>query len=148
MGDALLPSILALPRGSGVIFRHYGLNKMARRALFARVEAVARKRRLVVLIGGEDHGRHRGSITAPVHSIRERIAAERNKAALLFVSPLYPTASHPSGKALGRVRFGMLIHGAKCPIIALGGMDKRRARALQSFGIYGWAAIDALKIRT
>jgi NitT/TauT family transport system permease protein len=29
------------------------------------------------------------------------------------------------------------------PVIALGGMDERRGRALRPMGIYGWAAIDA-----
>jgi thiamine-phosphate pyrophosphorylase len=42
---------------------------------------------------------------------------------------------------LGRVRFSALAHGAKRPIVALGGMTAKRARTLK--GNYGWAAIDA-----
>jgi thiamine-phosphate pyrophosphorylase len=144
MGDRLLPSIAALPRGAGVIFRHYSLSEAERSALFDQVERIARKRRLVLLIGGSDHGRHRGAITAPVHSVPERIAAERAGAQLLFISPIFSTRSHAGGQTLGRVRFGMLCRGAKRPVIALGGMTKQRARTLRGFGIYGWAAIDAL----
>jgi thiamine-phosphate pyrophosphorylase len=146
MGDRLLPTIAALPRRSGVIFRHYSLPKKERSALFDQVERITRKRRLVLLIGGSDHGRNHGAITAPVHSIPERIAAERAGAQLLFVSPVYGTRSHPGARALGRVRFGMLCRGAKRPVIALGGMTKQRARTLRAFGIYGWAAIDALYV--
>ena len=46
-------------------------------------------------------------------------------------------------RALGRVRLGLLIRGLPVPVIALGGMDARRAGGLQALGVYGWAAIDA-----
>jgi thiamine-phosphate pyrophosphorylase len=80
----------------------------------------------------------------PVHSVSERVAAERAGADLLFVSPVFATRSHPGVGGLGRVRFGLMIRGAKRPVIALGGMDAKRARELQNFGIYGWAAISSL----
>jgi thiamine-phosphate pyrophosphorylase len=145
MGEALLPSIRALPRGSGVIFRHYKLPRDARRTLLERVRRAAARKRLVLLEAGKGHGRHRGAVTAPVHNIRERIAAERAGAQLLFVSPVFETASHRGAKPLGRVKFGILVRGARCPVVALGGMNTRRARALSEFGIYGWAGIDALR---
>ncbi len=144
MGDALLPSVAALPRGSGVVFRHYSLEPRERAALLKAVEKIGRRRRLMLVIGGATHGRFRGAITAPVHSIRERIAAERDGAALLFISPVFPTNSHKGGKALGRVRLGMMMRGAKCPVIGLGGMTPKRAKSLSLLKIYGWAGIDAL----
>lgn len=146
MGSALIPAIERLPRGSGIVFRHYSLPRAARQALFRRVRRVARARRLTLLSGGPggEHGRKPGSLTAPVHSLRERIAAERNGARLVFVSPVYSTASHPGARALGRVRFGLLIRGIKVPVIALGGMTHKRARSLSAFRIYGWAAISGL----
>lgn len=144
MGDALFPALRRLPRGSGIIFRHYGLPPAERRALFARVERIARARRLMLVIGGIEHGRHRGAITAPVHSVRERIEAERVGVELLFVSPVFPTASHPGARALGRIGFGQVIRGARAPVIALGGMTRAKARSLRPFGIHGWAAIDGL----
>ncbi len=155
MGDALLRALWALPRGSGVVFRHYSLPQCERRALFKVVRRLAKARRLVISLAGPaplavawkahgSHGRHRGALTAPVHSIPERVAAERSGAALIFVSPLFATASHPGGRALGRLQFGNMVRGAKAPIIALGGMTKQRARAAKGLGIYGWAAIDGL----
>jgi thiamine-phosphate pyrophosphorylase len=153
MGDSLWAALARLPRGSGVVFRHYGLESTARRALFARVSKVARRRGLLViragaeLLGRGEAGVHaqrgRGLRTQPAHSRREAVAAVRAGADLLFVSPVFATRSHPRAKALGRVRLGLLIRGLPVPVIALGGMDARRAATLQPIGIYGWAGIDA-----
>lgn len=144
MGEQLLPAIAVLPRRSGIVFRHYGLSLGDRRLLLARVERAARRYGHFVTVGGENRGHGRGAITASVHTIRERIAAERSGAKLIFVSPVFATRSHPGAKPLGRVRFGLLIRGARLPIIALGGMTHAKARSLAPFGIYGWAAIDGL----
>lgn len=143
MGEALLDTLRRLPRGSGVVFRHYSLGRAERQDLFDKVERIARARRLMLLIGGQDHGRKRGAITAPVHSIPERITAERNGARLIFVSPVFATASHPNAKPLGRLGLGRIMRGSQVPVIALGGMDAKRARSLAIMGIHGWAGIDA-----
>lgn len=158
LGDALLPSISALPRGSGIVFRHYSLEPHTRAALFRKVSAVARRHRHVLVVGGlliaaplwhaaGRHGRIRGAITAPVHSRREAIAAKRVGADLIFVSPVFATRSHPGATALGRVRFGLLVRDLDMRVIALGSMNKARARGLQSMKVYGWAAISALSTR-
>jgi thiamine-phosphate pyrophosphorylase len=81
--------------------------------------------------------------TSPVHNVRELVAAERRGVSALLVSPVFATRSHPGGRALGYSGFGTIAHRAKAPVIALGGMTARRARALRRFGIHGWAAIDA-----
>lgn len=152
MGESLWDALARLPRGSGVVFRHYGLAPAARRALFAKVAKVSRRRGLLLVragperLGPEDgvHGqRGPGLRTWPAHSRREAIAAIRAGADLLFVSPAFATRSHPGASALGRVRLGLLIRGLRVPVIALGGVDLRRAASLQPLGIYGWAAIDA-----
>ena len=133
---------------------------MHRRQLFRRVKAIADKRRLVLLLAGSpgearawgadgSHGRARprparsGLQSASAHDVREIRTAERNGAALIFLSPVFPTRSHPGAAPLGRVRFGLLARQTGLPVIALGGMDARRARSLMALGIYGWAAIDA-----
>ena len=147
MGDGFLPALAALPKGAGLVFRHYGLAPEARRDLLGEVRKIASARRLTVVVAskGGKHGRHRGAITAPVHSVPERIAAERAGARLVFVSPVFATTSHPSARPLGRVRFGLLIRGSKCPVVALGGMNARRTRGLAAFKIHGWAGIDAFR---
>ncbi len=162
MGTALLPSVRALPKGSGIVFRHYHVLRDERRALFLAVRRIARANRHLLLLAGTGrpaewgadgfHGRpgirgqSRGVMSVPVHNVRERIAAERAGADLLFVSPVYVTRSHPVTAGLGHARFGALIRDCKTPVIALGGLNAKRAKSLRIFGIKGWAAIDALTL--
>jgi thiamine-phosphate pyrophosphorylase len=155
MGERLWQALGRLPPGSGVIFRHYSLPLAERRTLFARVARIARRRRLVLLRAGPirlarieagTHGANRrqhGLHTRAAHSRREAIAAIRAGADAVFVSPVFATRSHPGAAALGRARFGLLVQGLDVPVIALGGMDARRAAGLWQIGLHGWAAIDA-----
>jgi thiamine-phosphate pyrophosphorylase len=155
-GENLFAAIAQLPRGAGIVFRHHGLAPRDRRRLFDRVRTLARRRRLMLLLAGPpalarawradgSHGRGRASgvRSAPVHDLVEIRAAERDGAALLFLSPLYATRSHPGAKPLGRVRFANLARQARRPVIALGGIDRRRARKVRDLGADGWAGIDA-----
>jgi thiamine-phosphate pyrophosphorylase len=155
-GEALWSALARMPHGEGVIFRHYDVP--GRRALFQRVRAIARRRRLVLLLAGSPAlatawradgcyavDRRRATRRAPLkamgaHGRAELVAAARSGASLVLLSPLFPTRSHPRAGGLGRVRFMALAQGAALPVIALGGMDEGRARGL---GIHGWAAIDA-----
>ena len=157
-GEGLWAALERLPKGAGVVFRHYRTAADERRRLFGRVRAIARRRRLVLLLAGPPglarawradgcHGRWRRSrgliLSAPAHSRAEIVAAERAGADLLFVSPVFATRSHPRARPLGKVRFGSLAGSARLPVIALGGMDEARARALAGFRPYGWAGIDS-----
>ena len=151
MGDALWDALDRLPRGAGVVFRHYGLPMAERRALLARVVTVARRRGLVVLgtdglvtpWGAHNRRPRRGLYTRSAHDRGELIAAERAGADLVFVSPVFATRSHTGARVLGVARFGLLARGAGVPVIALGGMDARNSRRLARVGVYGWAGIDA-----
>jgi thiamine-phosphate pyrophosphorylase len=151
MSDALWTALERLPAGSGVVFRHHGLPLPERRALFARVRKVARRRRLLLVRAGRDwlgrgdgvhNARGPGLRTASAHNRREAMTRART-ADLLFVSPVFPTRSHPGAPALGPARLGLLIRGVSVPVIALGGMTARRFRAVGPLGVAGWAAIDA-----
>jgi thiamine-phosphate pyrophosphorylase len=151
LGDGLWAALRRLPRGSGVVFRHYATEARARRTLFRRVVRLARARGLMVVRAGERagvgedgvHGRARGEglRTAPAHDRREAVAAVRRGAAVLFVSPVFATRSHPDGKVLGPRAARRISQGLPVVAIALGGMDARRYRKLTGFD--GWAAIDA-----
>jgi thiamine-phosphate pyrophosphorylase len=148
MGEALWSALERLPRGAGVVVRHY--DSSDRDALIVRIAKIARRRGLVMVVA---HGRGRqhvhnarrgwggGLQTAAAHSQRDAIAAIRRGADAVFVSPVFATRSHPGARALGRVRFGLVSRGLGVPVIALGGMDARRAKSLP--GAYGWAGIDA-----
>ena len=158
VGDALWPALRALPRGAGIVFRHYAA--VERRALYERVRIVARARRLVLVLAGPPRlaiawradGAHGPSPhvragrrlirTVPCHGRVDLIAAAA--ADLRFVSPVFPTRSHVGVTALGRARLGMMIAGERRGLVALGGMTARRATGLRTLGVDRWAAIDAL----
>ena len=159
---ALLASAARLPRGrAGIVFRHYRTAPAERRALFDGMAAIARRRRLVLLLAGSArqagawgadgwHGRGVGGGVRPllhsmaVHDVRELKAAERGRADLVFLSPLFATRSHPGGRVLGRCRFAALAHGAQMPVMALGGVQGRHRLMLRGIGALGWGAIDGL----
>ena len=157
MTDERLPLLAALdrlPAGGGIVFRHYSLGEPERRALFEQVRARARQRRQVLLLAGPagqgeawdaegtyGRGPAYGLHGAPVHSLAEIRAAERDGADFLFLSPVFGTRSHPDAQPLGPARFNYLARRTKLPVIALGGMNAIRARRVRE--AYGWAGIDA-----
>ncbi len=161
LGADLVGVVARLPKGAGVIFRHYELPRAERRVLFDAVRRVCRRqRRLLLLAGlpreaqawGADgfHGRVGRRLTpqqwhsAPVHDAPEIRAAETLGADCLLLSPVFATRSHPDGAALGRLRFGLLRGQTGLPVYALGGMNTIRAHSLAGFKLAGWAGIDAL----
>ncbi|HEY0314961.1 MAG TPA: thiamine phosphate synthase [Sphingomonas sp.] len=159
MGEALWPALEKLPRGAGVVFRHYGLAMAERRAVYERVRRISRRRHLTLFLaasprqaaGWKADGVHGRSVqhsvrpllrSAPVHDRRELVAARH--ADLRLVSPVFPTRSHVGARALGPVRLGLMLGRDRKAIVALGGMTHRRAQALRGLGITRWAAIDGL----
>ncbi|MBB3693857.1 thiamine phosphate synthase [Sphingomonas sp. BK580] len=152
-GEALWRALGRLPRGGGIVFRHHATPPAERARLFARVAAVARRRGLILVRAGAtplrgERGRHArrgpGLVTWPAHSRPEAIMAVRAGAALVFVSPVFATRSHPGARALGPLRAAAIARGLPLGAIALGGVDERRYRhRLRALGFGGYAAIDA-----
>ena len=148
-GDRLWAALARLPDGGGVVFRHYSRPEPERRALFEDVRTVTQERGLVLLSAGAlfsgadgvHNGRGPGIRTASAHSVGEIHRAERNGADLIFLSPVFATRSHPDARTLGPLRFASLARRTPVPVIAVGGMNETRFRALR--GAYGWAGIDA-----
>lgn len=168
----LLRSIAALPRGSGIVFRHYDTEPTQRHALFRQVRAIARRRHLRLLLAdtprlarrwGADGVHLAGSRArqSPLHRLGlgarsplprsvaahgpgEVRAARRCRAGVIFLSPVFPTRSHPGGRTLGPHGFARLAALSGAPVVALGGMTPARFRRIKPLGAYGWAAIDAL----
>ncbi|MEJ7927020.1 thiamine phosphate synthase [Sphingobium sp. AN641] len=158
----LLAAVARLPRGrAGIVFRHYATPARERRALYDKVASLARRRRLILMLGGSArdavawradgwHGRdhRRGAwhllYSRGVHDARELVAAQRSNAMMIFLSPLFATQSHPGAVALGRVRFAALAISATMPVMALGGVSGRHRHRLSGIGAAGWGAIDAL----
>jgi thiamine-phosphate pyrophosphorylase len=154
--DAALERALArLPRGSALVFRHYHLPPSARRQRFGQLQRIARARGIRVIGARVPRGwgtdgiygtarevaGFRGLRLATAHSLAEIGAAARAGADAVLLSPVFPTRSHPGGAVLGPVRFMVLARQSPIPVIALGGMTRRRAASLP---VHGWAAIDGL----
>lgn len=165
----LLRAAAHLPRGSAIVLRHYTLDDAARRALFDRLTAIARRRRCLILLAGDPaqahawgadghHGRAPASTrtsrmgrrwlhSAPAHDAAELAAAQAAGANVVLLSPLFATRSHPSAAPLGPARFAALARRASIPVIALGGVHPRYARLVRRLGAAGYAAIDGLSGR-
>ena len=147
LGDALA----ALPRGSGFVFRHYHLEENERRERYAALASIARDRSHTVLLSrasewGEDgtYGAEPlsdGLWLATAHDGDEISRAVREGADGIFLSPVFPTASHPGAAHLGVHGFHVLAQQSPVPVIALGGMNYERARELDW---PRWGAIDGL----
>lgn len=84
-------------------------------------------------------------VSGAAHGVAELRRARAAGCAICFVSPVFPTASHPGARPLGPMRLARLAGGAGA-VLALGGIDGARARALPR-GIAGAAAIDAFLTR-
>ena len=146
--DARLERAIArLPRGSGVIFRHYHLAPGERATRLEHVRRLCRRFGHRIEIAGEGYGPPAPHRTlAAAHDLREIGQANRCGAQAVLISPVFPTRSHPGAPTLGRARLLLLARRARVPVIALGGMTRRRFAGLgfASPRIYGWAAIDGL----
>ena len=161
-----LPAARALPAGSAIILRHYGVPERA--ALARQLAAVARRRGLVLLVGEdpvlarrvgaagvhlpERAIRRAGAvrwqrdwlITAAVHSHAALASAAACGADAALLAPIFATASHPDARALGLQRFAAIAQASPLPVYALGGIDRARASLLRHSGAVGIAGIGGL----
>ena len=139
--------LLGLPKGlCGLVLRGRGMD--------ARVAAGAARicvqRRFAVVVAGDlrvpgwaGAGQHmsggvrlrrrgcsHGLVTAPAHGPAGLVRARRLGARGVFLSPVFPTASHPGAPALGVLRWAGLARRTSVPVLALGGVTGAVARRL------------------
>ncbi len=163
-----LPVAGALPRGAGILLRHY--DSAGRRSLAIRLAQLARRRRLVLLVAGDwrlaaaigaaglhlPEGllrsgrlapalgwarRRRRLVTAACHSQAALAAAGKLGVRAALLSPVFATRSHPGAPSLGPLRFAAWCRSAPLPVYALGGVTGRSARRLAGSGACGLAAV-------
>jgi thiamine-phosphate pyrophosphorylase len=158
--DARLELALsALPKGSGFVFRHYHLEGDQRRARYEALRPLCRTCNHLMILSGDSataaawqadglygpaaiRERPAGLLRlATVHDGNEIDCANRAGVDGMFLSPIFPSRSHPGGATLGSAGFHILAKRAIRPVIALGGMNAVRAAEL---GWPRWAAIDGL----
>lgn len=164
LGETVWAVLASLPRNVGVIVRVKSLDRD--RELARQLIAACRKRRLTVLLAGpvrmaqqlKADGAHlaeaqtrRGSnrkprrdflLTAAAHSRPALIRAWRLRVDGVFLSPVFPTSSHPDAHTLGPLRFARLKQGLPVRVFALGGMNAATAKRLAPARPDGWGAID------
>ena len=141
-------AVAGLPRGlAGVVLRHDGAP--GREALGRDLARLCRARRLVLVVAGDVRlaaalraGVHlrggrwpgpvrvRALLTSSAHSIPELRRARQAGAALVFLSPLFPTASHPDAPALGPARWARMASAVPLAAAALGGVNGVNLRRL------------------
>jgi thiamine-phosphate pyrophosphorylase len=154
-------AIVQLPRGlAGVILRDGGQAAAARARRIARlcrqrrlVLAVAANPRLAAQLGAGLHlrggrriaGPRPRFVTSSAHDTVELVRARRAGAAVIFLSPVFPTASHPSQQPLGTIRWAARAAPLRHSMGALGGLDGARIRCLPRWCRYA-GAIGALAV--
>lgn len=157
------PAASRLPFGrAGVVLRHDGTP--ARAALGRDLARICRARRLALVVAGDLRlaaalragvhlraGRWPGPVrsggrpvTSSAHGAADLRRAKRAGADLAFLSPAFPTASHPGARGLGSARWARLARTAGLPVAALGGVDGRTVRRLPRRLCAGMGGIAAL----
>lgn len=157
-----------LPAGAGVVFRAFGAADAAEQG--RRLRAIARRRRLVFLVGADARlaaalaadgvhlpqrlagqaGRLRRArpgwlVTAAAHDRPAVLAARRAGAQAVVISPVFPSRSpSAAGRALGTLRLAGLARAAGGAAYALGGVNAATAKRLPMTQVIGIAAIDGL----
>lgn len=162
-----LAAACALPAGSMVIVRARQASHRAKLAAALRPIARARRLRLLIANDGpmadrmkadgvhfaEAHARQAVSwrarrphwlITISAHSLRACALAAQGCADAAFLSPVFPTGSHPGKGALGAGRARSIARQAPLPVYALGGIEARTAARLAYSGFAGLAGISGL----
>jgi thiamine-phosphate pyrophosphorylase len=155
------PSVARLPRGrAGIILRHD--QDPFRAALGRDLARLCRIRRLVLVVAGDPRlaaklhaGAHLrggrwpspirpfGVTTSSAHSTPDLLRAQRAGADLIFLSPVFPTASHAGAPGLGPFHWAAMARRGTS-VAALGGIDGRTVRRLPYRLLRAIGAIGAL----
>ncbi|WP_296597967.1 thiamine phosphate synthase [Phenylobacterium sp.] len=161
------PEALAtrLPKGSAIVYRHFGAQDAEARA--RRLLAIARVRGLKLLIGRDvalaarigAHGVHLPEnlahralpvkvahpgwlVTSAAHSLR---AARASRADAVVLSVTFPSRSASAGRAMGPIRLALRVRASGQAAYALGGVNNKTARRLLDAGLIGLAAVDGFR---
>ncbi|MBK6704150.1 MAG: thiamine phosphate synthase [Caulobacteraceae bacterium] len=154
--------VRGLPRGTAVVYRHFGADDRVRVA--RRLAALCRSRGLVLLIGADAYlakacgadGVHwperlmpseRGGafriVMAAAHDAKAVARANATGLDACVLSPIFPSASASAQSELGLFSASQIARESAIPVIALGGVTAANASRLSGRGFAGVAAVDA-----
>lgn len=152
-----------LPRGTAVIYRHFGAPTRARTA--RQLARICRSRSLPLFIAADPElatmvgaqgvhwperllhrcqACHGLLITAAAHSAAGVAQAAATGADACLLSPVFQTRSNSPRRPLGLFRASQIARAAPIPVIALGGITAHNCRGLLGRGFAGIAAVDGL----
>jgi thiamine monophosphate synthase len=154
--------VQGLPRGTAVIYRHFGAPE--RRRVARNLARLCQARGLRLLIAADAAlARSVGAdgvhwpearlppardtfalVTASAHSAAAVARAAAFGADACLLSPVFPTHSASGHASLGVFRSSQIARSAAIPVIALGGVNARTSARLSGRGFAGLAAIGAL----
>lgn len=169
----VLNTLRSLPKGWGVIFRHYA--DTDRDNLAYAIAKICRRQGLVLLVAGDHRlaakvdadGLHlpeglarngclasrlnwiktSGKIlTISAHSPAALARADALGADGILLSPIFPTESHPRAKTLGPLRATQWGAACKGRVFALGGMRPVTKKRLQGSSITGIAIAGGVSL--
>ena len=154
-----------LPKGFGVILRHY--DAPYRHELAEELARLCRQRHITFLVANDwslakrvhadgvhlpEHAvrtsrslRKRSSnflVTSAAHSQRSLWHAVHAGVDAVLVSPVFPTSSHPGTRPIGLMRFLNICKISPIPVYALGGIDANATLRFQNSGCVGVAGIS------
>lgn len=157
-----------LPKNAVVIIREYDLPKNEREIFATKIAKLARARGLKSLVGKDlalarkikadgvhfsdfdlviRRGSKKNLLSISCHNYKSFLRAQRLKPDLIFISPIFPTTSHPDAKALGLRYLAKIVakNQKRLPIYALGGVNLKNLKSLAKLGIVGFGAINFFK---
>jgi len=158
-----------LPKGAGVIFRHFGrrgaetvaralsdvalqrglrllIGADAELAIRVRADGVHLPERDLSLASGLKAAHPDWIVTAAAHSRAGARRALRLGADAVLVSAVFQSLSSSAGEPLGRRALARIARSAGGPVYALGGVNDATARRLLKTGVAGLAAVEGLSV--
>jgi thiamine-phosphate pyrophosphorylase len=152
-----------LPRGFGVIYRHFGAKD--RQEIGRRLARACQRRRLVLLVSADPElarairadgvhwpearltgARRRSAVWIETASAHSRLAIARSASLgvdAVILSAVFPSKSASAGRPIGPYAFRSMTVSATVPVYALGGITSENAGRIGARAA-GWAAIDAV----
>ena len=155
-----------LPRGSGVILRHY--EEPGRATMARKLANMCKRRGLLFLVGGDiGLARQVGAdgvhlpealvgqarcirlrhwewlITGAAHGSRGLLSAAKSGVDAAILAPVFRTDSHPGQPCLGPMRFRALLQSTPIPVYGLGGITVQSIKRMEGAKVAGVAIIGA-----
>lgn len=170
----LIKIVKNLPKNSAIIIREYDLDKNARKEFAKEIFKLRKNKSDFKILIGKDFslaqelkadGVHfsdfdklplqflqRNSFTKnfifsfACHSEKSLLQAQKLKAHMVFISPIFPSTSHDDAKIFGIQNLAKIAiqnkNHRQIPLFALGGINKQNLKMLKKLPLQGFGAID------